>query len=891
MAPKVLFIIDATGSMSNYLSALKDALWEVFTVSKLGTPFEVGIIWYRDYSDSPVTGYLPFTANLEEAYKFISKESANGGGDDPEALKTALSKAIEVVDKETIVILYTDAPPHSAKTGGINWTDEKKVLPDSDWVSLCKKLQGVPTYSLYNRTDHLTIWFLAHLSSVTGGKLIPVESRQLSITMATMHVLLSVMGHTTGSEGMKYIPFGPNSQYSNEEHFLAKVTFLKKEDLVIYSLPSFKCDNLVTKFDNDASYRDRVYATFKEVLNPEHVLILTTNAIFGLLWRAICKRRYSNGEELEQRRIELLAQLDGTLRGLNTVDANTLRKWIAESYNSIEEINETLSKVEQFPALINTGATLSREEVMLITRECTAKSVKNVISLLSSLTLITTPPPKGTSYLPLALRDDEFFSIIPHLFAPGLKFSFRPAVFIATLLYLQDHLLLRERAGKYLEKSRGKWFDKELPENYTFTFISFMLKVPEFLTNEEYKLFRGLHTAAGIKHNLETRVTITVPWTPSTKILYPDFKRECSRCHQKRSETIFAETGVCGLCHYEVEGEEKDVEKSHLAQCRDCQAIYAIIRIEKFIGIPKCHACRVGVPSSTISCEECGNKFCSLPGATHDGYKCKMCLTTGGLEEKQVPFNMFVDEKIHAALGVEIKGDVTRSLFAMKEDVKVVPITPLSSLEFKKKKVFLEKSDPVAQVASLIKNGSSESVTCYLCGENKLRNNIYPACGGCPSEACGECLKGWYGQFQPGKVVNVNSLTCPFCKRLPSMKTLKMANKQALAIHRVRKHLDPQFYYAWCLGCYQVKEYREKACGEEIPDLKDFKCVECTSTSITTTTCPGCKVEVQKESGCDHITCLCGTHFCYVCGEAHSPEEIYEHIYTAHSNVDDDAEE
>ena len=31
--------------------------------------------------------------------------------------------------------------------------------------------------------------------------------------------------------------------------------------------------------------------------------------------------------------------------------------------------------------------------------------------------------------------------------------------------------------------------------------------------------------------------------------------------------------------------------------------------------------------------------------------------------------------------------------------------------------------------------------------------------------------------------------------------------------------------------------------------------------------CPKCKRWVEKISGCDHITCTCGTHFCYKCGE------------------------
>ena len=31
--------------------------------------------------------------------------------------------------------------------------------------------------------------------------------------------------------------------------------------------------------------------------------------------------------------------------------------------------------------------------------------------------------------------------------------------------------------------------------------------------------------------------------------------------------------------------------------------------------------------------------------------------------------------------------------------------------------------------------------------------------------------------------------------------------------------------------------------------------------------CPYCKFWVEKNEGCNHISCKCGNHFCYRCGE------------------------
>jgi hypothetical protein len=41
--------------------------------------------------------------------------------------------------------------------------------------------------------------------------------------------------------------------------------------------------------------------------------------------------------------------------------------------------------------------------------------------------------------------------------------------------------------------------------------------------------------------------------------------------------------------------------------------------------------------------------------------------------------------------------------------------------------------------------------------------------------------------------------------------------------------------------------------------------------------CPKCKRWVEKKSGCDHITCPCGAHFCYRCGELRDSLAPYSH--------------
>jgi hypothetical protein len=48
--------------------------------------------------------------------------------------------------------------------------------------------------------------------------------------------------------------------------------------------------------------------------------------------------------------------------------------------------------------------------------------------------------------------------------------------------------------------------------------------------------------------------------------------------------------------------------------------------------------------------------------------------------------------------------------------------------------------------------------------------------------------------------------------------------------------------------------------------------------------CPACGVATEKTGGCDHISCVCGKHWCFNCGEkvAETALEIYRHMSQVH---------
>ena len=44
--------------------------------------------------------------------------------------------------------------------------------------------------------------------------------------------------------------------------------------------------------------------------------------------------------------------------------------------------------------------------------------------------------------------------------------------------------------------------------------------------------------------------------------------------------------------------------------------------------------------------------------------------------------------------------------------------------------------------------------------------------------------------------------------------------------------------------------------------------------SLNMKRCPKCKAWVEKNKGCNHIVCVCGSNFCYVCGETLEPSSL-----------------
>ena len=116
----IAFIVDATGSMFDEIDFLKDDLLNIIqrASSSSSTALRTGALFYRDEGDDYVTRAQDFNKDPEKTLKFIKKQQANGGGDYPEAVHTALEKALQELSWEEgnyarLAFLLLDAPPHN----------------------------------------------------------------------------------------------------------------------------------------------------------------------------------------------------------------------------------------------------------------------------------------------------------------------------------------------------------------------------------------------------------------------------------------------------------------------------------------------------------------------------------------------------------------------------------------------------------------------------------------------------------------------------------------------------------------------------------------------------------------------------------------------------------
>jgi Mg-chelatase subunit ChlD len=115
---EIVFVCDSTGSMGVTLQAAKDTMALMLGVLRRLVPdARFGIVTYRDRgkAEEYLTRHLPLSDDVWRAVQFVQSIVANGGGDQPEAVRDGLELAFAQAWRpgtRRVVVLVGDAPPH-----------------------------------------------------------------------------------------------------------------------------------------------------------------------------------------------------------------------------------------------------------------------------------------------------------------------------------------------------------------------------------------------------------------------------------------------------------------------------------------------------------------------------------------------------------------------------------------------------------------------------------------------------------------------------------------------------------------------------------------------------------------------------------------------------------
>lgn len=120
----IAFIVDATGSMMDEIDFLKQDLTNIIgqvSAQSSTANIRTAALFYRDEGDEYLTRVSDFSADLATTASFIAQQRAEGGGDYPEAVHTALETGLQKLSWRQdncirLAFMLLDAPPHSDAT-------------------------------------------------------------------------------------------------------------------------------------------------------------------------------------------------------------------------------------------------------------------------------------------------------------------------------------------------------------------------------------------------------------------------------------------------------------------------------------------------------------------------------------------------------------------------------------------------------------------------------------------------------------------------------------------------------------------------------------------------------------------------------------------------------
>ena len=164
----IAFIVDATGSMSDEISFLQADLNNIIQEAQ-SRASDIGLrtasVFYRDEGDEYITRVSDFSKDIQTTTSFINRQHADGGGDYPEAVHSALEAGLQQLSwteesSMRLAFLLLDAPPHTRD-------DVIASLQNSIQQYAAKGIRIIPIAA--SGVDKPTEFFLRFSAILTNG--------------------------------------------------------------------------------------------------------------------------------------------------------------------------------------------------------------------------------------------------------------------------------------------------------------------------------------------------------------------------------------------------------------------------------------------------------------------------------------------------------------------------------------------------------------------------------------------------------------------------------------------------------------------------------------------------------------------------------------------------
>ena len=116
----IVLCFDSTGSMSGEIDQVKRNIERIgTTLTTLVPKARISVCTYRDLGDEYVTKGLPLTNSIQDVHDYLSRISAGGGGDHPEAVDEGMYWSLNQnnfrPNARKVILVFGDAPPHPDK--------------------------------------------------------------------------------------------------------------------------------------------------------------------------------------------------------------------------------------------------------------------------------------------------------------------------------------------------------------------------------------------------------------------------------------------------------------------------------------------------------------------------------------------------------------------------------------------------------------------------------------------------------------------------------------------------------------------------------------------------------------------------------------------------------